>query len=192
MPKCWQTVNAMLSASTSLVFLSFIGTRLSLLTSALCRTECAVSCIIVFKVWLSAISPCTAMRLSSGMKYPFVSPGISSNSTGTGAIFMTACLKSSYPSTENRSSFVSSSGRGLPSVCDTSNTFTARKAGIVLSTSSVCGIPSLPSMTSPVTGSNLSRSSLIMYGTGARILIPCSSFFTWRLNFFRHAWYPAT
>ena len=149
MPKCWHTVQAMLSASTSLVFLSFDGARISsLLTSLLCSMEWAVSCTIVFNVWLSLIPSCTAIRFSSVLKYPFESPGMSSKPIGAGATQVTALTKSSQPSTVERSSFASSSGIGSPSVCDTSNTDTARKAGIFISTSSVCGIPSLSSMTS--------------------------------------------
>ncbi len=178
----------MLSASTSLVFLSFAGAEISLFTSLSCSMEWAVSCTIVFNVWLSLMPSCTAIRFSVGLKNPLESPGMSSKLTGTGATNVTALIKSSYPSTVDKSSFASSSGIGSPSVCDTSNTDTARKAGILTSTSSVCGIPSLSSMTSPVTGSNLSRSSLILYGAGARIRIPFSPLFTWRLKFFCHAW----
>lgn len=61
---------------------------------------------------------------------------ISSNPMGTGATFISACTKSSYPSTVDKSSCASSSGIGFPSVCDTSNTDTARNAGIVTSTCS--------------------------------------------------------
>ena len=191
-PKCWHTVNATLSASTSFVFLSFAGTSMLWLTSLSCSMEWATSCTIVFKVWLSLIFFCTAILFSTVSKYPLESPGISSKLTGTGKTFMSACTKSSYPSTVDKSSCASNSGIGLPSVWDTSKTDTARKAGIVTSVSSFCGIPFSSNIISPVTGSNLSLSSLILYGAGARIRIAFSPLLTWRSKFFCHALYPAT
>ena len=151
----------MLSASTSLVLRSFrICSSCS--TSLSCSLEWATSCTIVFKVWLSLIFSWTAIRFSAVLKYPLESPGISSNAIGTGEIFISAWTKSSYPSTVDNSSSVASVGTGSPLVCDTSKTDTARKAGMVTSVSSFCGIPFSSNIISPVTGSNLSRSSLIL------------------------------
>ena len=63
---------------------------------------------------------------------------------------------------------------------------------ILISTSSVMGIPFLSSIISPVTGSSFSCSSLILYGAGARIRIPFSPFLTCLSKFFCQALNPAT
>ena len=66
----------------------------------------------------------------------------------------------------------------LSSICTGEIASTARNAGIVISTSSFCGFPSLSSKSSYVSGSILSLSFLILYGAGARIRIAFSPLFT--------------
>ena len=69
-------------------------------------------------------------------------------------------------------------GSSFPSVCDTSNVFTTLKARMVTSTFSITGSPSASSTGFPLS-SSLVCSLSILYGAGARILIPFSPFFTY-------------
>ena len=65
--------------------ISLCGRKNILVYVFIMQHEMAVSCTIVFKVWLSLMPSCTAIRFSAGLKNPLESPGMSSKLTGTGA-----------------------------------------------------------------------------------------------------------
>ena len=159
-----------------------------------CRRECANSWMAVLTVWSSLIPSFMAIRLSVRLKYPLAPLVIDSNSMGTVEVRRIASISNSYCSTSPVSWGTSSSGSGLPSVSDTSNTVTTLKAGRLMAILSMTGSPFSSRTGSLVDGSIFSRSTnvLVATGAGAKILIPCDPFLGWRSNFLSQVVYPAT
>ena len=110
---------------------------------------------------------------------------------GTGDERFSASMNASYSCTLPVS-VSASSGRGFPSVWDTSNTETTLYMGIWMVFSSMIAFPSASSMGSLVSGSSFASSIFFLYGVGAMILMPFSPFMTFLPKLSRHLLKPAT